>query len=88
MKARDRHVRLNGSALNGTSAMSFSDVVKAIKALSVEEKQEIQSLLQQYLREERRLEIYEHFQDAQAEERSGALKFSSNTAELKQLIED
>jgi len=68
--------------------MSFSDVVEAIKALSVEEKQEIQLLLHQYLREERRLEIYEHFQGAQAEERSGALKFSSNIAELKQLLED
>lgn len=68
--------------------MSFSDVVEAIKALSVEEQQEIQSLLQQYLREERRLEIYKHFQVAQTEERSGTLKFSSNIAELKQLLED
>ncbi len=68
--------------------MSFSDVVEAIKALSVGEKQELQALLQQYLREERRLEIYEHLQVAQAEERSGALTFSSNLAELKQMLED
>jgi hypothetical protein len=33
--------------------MSFSDLVETIKSLSVEEKQEIQLLLSQYLREER-----------------------------------
>ena len=66
--------------------MSFSDVVEAIKALSVEEKQEIQLLLQQYLREERRAEIYENFQKAHTEEQSGVLKFSSNITELKKLI--
>ncbi|MBW4692334.1 MAG: hypothetical protein KME27_11270 [Lyngbya sp. HA4199-MV5] len=68
--------------------MSFSDVVEAIKALSVAEKQEIQLLLQQYLREERRSEFYENFQAAQVEERNGELKFASHLAELKQLIED
>lgn len=68
--------------------MSFSDVVEAIKVLSIEEKQEIQLLLQQYLREERRAEIYENFKTAQAEEQSGNLKFSSNITELKKLIEE
>ncbi len=34
--------------------MTFSDVVEAIKRLSTDEKQEIQLLLKQYLREERR----------------------------------
>lgn len=33
--------------------MSFSDLVETIKSLSIEEKQEIQLLLSQYLREER-----------------------------------
>jgi hypothetical protein len=69
-------------------SMSFSDVVEAIKALCFEEKQEIQLLLQQYLREERRAEIYENFKTAQAEEQSGDLKFSSNITELKKLIEE
>lgn len=60
--------------------MTFSDVVEAIKSLSSEEKLEIQLLLQQYLREERREEIYQNFQASQ-------LKFSSNIDELRQLIE-
>jgi len=68
--------------------MSFSDVVEAIKTLSTEEKQQIQLLLQQYLREERREEIYENFQTAKIEQQKGELKFSSNIDELKQLIEE
>lgn len=38
--------------------MVFNDVVEAIKTLSLEEKEGIMSLLAQYLREERREEIY------------------------------
>jgi len=69
-------------------AMSFSDVVEAIKSLSTEEKQEIQLLLRQYLREERREEIYENFQAARVEEQNGELKFSSDINTLRQLIEE
>ncbi|MBD2730813.1 hypothetical protein H6G96_31975 [Nostoc sp. FACHB-892] len=68
--------------------MIFSDVVEAIKSLSSEEKLEIQLLLQQYLREERREEIYQNFQAAQVEQQNSELKFSSNMDELRQLIEE
>lgn len=68
--------------------MSFSDVVEAIKSLSFEEKQEIQTLLAQYLRDERREELYNNYQMSRIEEQSGELKFSSNINELKQLIEE
>lgn len=68
--------------------MTFSDVIEAIKGLSTEEKQEIQLLLKQYLREERREEIYENFKVAQMEQQKGELKFSSNIDELRKLIEN
>ena len=68
--------------------MSFSDVVEAIRSLSLEEKQEIQNLLTQYLREERRDELYQSYQRSLLEEQSDELKFSSNIDELKQLIEE
>jgi alpha-ketoglutarate-dependent taurine dioxygenase len=68
--------------------MSFRDVVEAIQSLSTEEKQEIQLLLKQYLREERREKIYENFQTARVEEQNGELKFSSNINALRQLIEE
>ncbi|AFZ36407.1 hypothetical protein Sta7437_2887 [Stanieria cyanosphaera PCC 7437] len=68
--------------------MSFSDVVEALKELSLEEKQEIQLLLNQYLREERREEIYQNFQSAKKEQQNDQLQFSSNIDELKQLLEE
>ncbi|MGB3512955.1 MAG: hypothetical protein WBA93_27820 [Microcoleaceae cyanobacterium] len=66
--------------------MTFNDVVELIKGLSTDEKEEIQLLLKQYIREERREEIYEHFKLAKIEEEKGELKFSSNVNELRQLI--
>ncbi len=68
--------------------MSFSDVVETIKNLSLDEKQELQALLSQYLREERREEIYNNYQKSISEEQKGELNFSSNIDELKQQIED
>jgi hypothetical protein len=63
--------------------MTFSDVVEVIKNLSTDEKNEIQLLLSQYLREERREEIAQNFAIAQMEQQRGELKFSSNVQELR-----
>jgi hypothetical protein len=68
--------------------MVFSDVVEVIKGLSTDEKHEVQLLLQQYLREERREEMYANFKSAQVEQQKGELKFSSNIQTLRQLIEE
>ncbi|MBW4467134.1 MAG: hypothetical protein KME07_17045 [Pegethrix bostrychoides GSE-TBD4-15B] len=68
--------------------MTFSDVVESIKSLSTDEKREIQLLVQQYLREERRDEIYANFKSAQVEQQKGELKFSSNIKRLRQLMEE
>jgi hypothetical protein len=67
--------------------MTFSDVVEAIKDLSMDEKREIQLLLQHFLREERREQIYNCLKLAQTEQQQGELKFSSSIEELKHLIE-
>ncbi len=68
--------------------MTFSDIVESIKSLSTDEKQEIQLLLKQYIREERREQIFENLQLAQVEQQKGELRFSSNINELRQLLED
>ncbi|MBD2184051.1 hypothetical protein H6S82_06900 [Planktothrix sp. FACHB-1355] len=68
--------------------MTFNDVVEVIKSLSIAEKQKIQLLLKQYIREERRDEIYDNFKLAQVEQQEGELKFSSNINELRQMIEE
>jgi hypothetical protein len=67
--------------------MTFSDIVEIVKSLSTEEKQEIQLLLAQYLREERRQDILDNFKASKEEEISGKLKFSSNIGELRQMLE-
>jgi hypothetical protein len=68
--------------------MTFSDVVEAVKSLSIEEKQTVQALLEQYLREERREEIHENLQLAQAEYREGKLQSASEIGQLKKMLED
>jgi hypothetical protein len=44
-------------------------------------------LFNQYIREERRDEIYDSFKSAQVEQQKGELKFSSNINELIKMIE-
>ncbi len=63
--------------------MTFSDVVEGVKNLSTDEKREIQRLLQQYLLEERRDEIYKNFKSAQTEAQAEELIFSADIEELK-----
>jgi hypothetical protein len=74
--------------LERSPAMTFSETIEAVKSLSIDEKLEVQQLLQQYLRDERREEIYRNSKAAQAEEQSGTLKFSSDINELKQMMEE
>jgi hypothetical protein len=68
--------------------MTFSDLIETVKCLSVEEKEELQLLSKQYLREERREEMYQNFELSQTEEQQGKLKYSANIDELKRSIED
>jgi len=68
--------------------MTFSDVVETIKNLSTDEKQELQLLLKQYLREERREEMYQNFKSAQIEQQKGELKFFDNINDLRLMIEE
>ncbi|NCS79968.1 MAG: hypothetical protein GPJ17_23645 [Microcystis aeruginosa K13-07] len=68
--------------------MTFSEVVEAIKTLSLGEKEEIQFLLEQFLREEQRDKIYQNYLVAKQNEKEGKLKFSSDTYELMQFLEE
>jgi uncharacterized glyoxalase superfamily metalloenzyme YdcJ len=51
-----------------------------------DEKKEVQMLLKQYIREERREEIHENFKLARKEEQRGELKYSVDINELKRSI--
>jgi hypothetical protein len=68
--------------------MTFSDVVEAIKILSLVEKEEIQSLLDQLLREERREEIYQNYLVTKQHEKEGRLDFSSDIDQLMTSLEE
>jgi len=70
------------------SIVKFNDVVEAIQSLSMDEKQEIQLLLRQYIREGSRDKIYDNLRSTKEEERQGKLKFSDTVDELKELLED
>ncbi len=68
--------------------MTFSDVVEAIKSLSTDEKQEIQLLLAQNIREERRDRMLNNFNSSKEEESSGKLNLFSNISDLKITLEE
>ena len=53
---------------------NFAELVEEVKALSVQEKQELQGLIENYLIEERREEIYENYLQSQAELNKGEIK--------------
>ncbi len=68
--------------------MTFAGVVEEVKRLSVDEKQELRSLLDQYLVEERRQEIYENYLASSQELSRGELSFSSDSTQLKEWLRD
>ncbi|MGI8884836.1 MAG: hypothetical protein ACR2IA_11415 [Pyrinomonadaceae bacterium] len=67
---------------------NFAGVVEDVQKLSLDEKTELADLLESFLTEERRLEIYENGKQSRAESEAGRLKFSSSTNELKAMLND
>ncbi len=62
---------------------SFAEVVEEVKNLSSEEKLELQILIEKYLAEEARQEIYENYQTSMDESNEGKLVLSSDVNTLK-----
>ena len=67
---------------------SFAEVVEEVKNLSTEEKLELQSLIEKYLAEEKRQEIYDNYQSSLDELKEGKLAFSSDMEMLKGTLND
>jgi len=67
--------------------MSFTEIVDNIQNLPFDEKLEIKNLLDKYLIEERREEIYQNHLSAVEMADKGELKFSSNTDELMKMLD-
>jgi hypothetical protein len=67
---------------------SFAEVVEEVKNLSLEEKLELRALIENYLAEERRQEIFDNYQSSLDELKEGKLAFSSDVDTLKGMLND
>jgi hypothetical protein len=65
---------------------NFAEIVEEVKQLSTEEKEELLDLLEKYLVDERRREIYGNYQASLKELDENRLNFSSNVDELREML--
>jgi len=64
----------------------YDILVENIKKLPLSEKEELKSLLEKYIIEEKRKEIYKNYQESLKEYQTGKLKFFSDISQLKKEI--
>lgn len=64
----------------------FAEVVEDVRQLSFDEKTELKNLLEFYLIEERRDNIFENGERARRELENGELKFSSDLDEIVEFL--
>jgi len=69
-------------------SVKFNKLIETIKSLSLEEKEEIKFLIERYLIEERREEIYQNYKESLKELEKGEIKFTGNIDKLKEMIEE
>jgi phosphopantothenate synthetase len=65
---------------------TFAEIVEEVKALSPQEKQELRNLIEKYLIEEARQEIYESYVHSLTELSEGKLEFSNETDRLRTIL--
>jgi phosphopantothenate synthetase len=65
---------------------NFAEIVEEVKALSAQEKQELRNLIEKYLIEEARQEIYESYVHSLSELSEGELEFSNETDRLRTIL--
>ena len=68
--------------------MSFTEITEEVQEMPFEEKVELQRLLEKYIIEERRQEIYETYKDSKRLVAEGKVKYSSDINELKKMLEE
>lgn len=67
---------------------NFAEVVEDVKQLTFDEKSELKNLLDSYLVEERREEIFTSGETSKQKFKKGELQFSSDTDELMEMLDD
>jgi len=66
----------------------YDILVENIKKMPLSEKEELKSLLEKYIIEEKRKEIYKNYQETLKEYQTGKLKFFSDISQLQKEIEE
>lgn len=67
-------------------SQKYNTLVEEVKKLSVEEKEELKFLIEKYLVEERREEIFKNYQESKKEIEEGQLEFSGDIKRLKEML--
>lgn len=67
-------------------SIGFEKIVNEIKNMPLEAKKEIKTLVEKYIIEERREEIFANYKKSKGEGLKGKLIFSKKVDELKELI--
>jgi len=65
----------------------YDTLIESIKKLPLNDKEELKSLIERYIIEERRGEIEAHYKESLNELKEGKLQFSSDIEELKNMLE-
>ncbi len=66
--------------------MRFESLVEEVKLLPFEMKQELKSLIEKYLIEEKRKDIQRNYKKSRKEYNADKIEFSGNIGELKSLL--
>lgn len=69
-------------------AGTFAALVEEVQKLSLEEKEELRQLLDKYLVEARRQDIYNNYVTTGEEEKQGKLKTASSTDEFRRMLKE
>lgn len=67
---------------------NFSELVEEVRQLSLDEKEELQSLLSKFLIEERRKDMLANHRASLREVKAGRLKFSADLNDLEKSLSD
>jgi hypothetical protein len=67
-------------------SQKYNTLVEEVKKLSAEEKEELKFLIEKYLVEERREEIFKNYQESKKEIEEKQLEFSGDIKRLKEML--
>jgi len=65
---------------------TYNILIEEIKKLTREEKEELKFLVEKYLIEERRLEIFHNYRESKKEVEEKRLEFSNDLTKLKEML--